>query len=394
VSKFLEIEPVITKKKLYLSMLFVPGVYLMILLSTILTITIGCGIIFILYFLINKLLGGIGFAIFGVYLLIALPSFGIFIGIISCLMAIISTLFKKKTFEPAIIINSNEHPKLHQLILSLSSQMSAKMPDSIILHMKSNFFVSNGKIRVFNGVAKGRILSISLPLLSIFTVNELRAILAHEFAHFTGRDLIFSRIVLPVYKGAATYLEYMTSIFKYQGYDIGIISLPMLLPNFLMKQYLKMFHKFNMQLSRIREHRADFIASSICGHESCSEALGKVVSYGNYFDPLIDEEMSEKIIHGFEFTNYFKHFREYLDKYSKYVEETYFEALIEDEDKYSTHPTLLKRMSSIPYIEEKYFDEEQSIELLSDFDGLEINMTQQYNYFIYNHLAGSSFMYE
>ncbi|WP_218780448.1 hypothetical protein [Bacillus sp. EAC] len=44
--------------------------------------------------------------------------------------------------------------------------------------------------------------------------------------------------------------------------------------------------------------------------------------------------------------------------------------------------------------EEKYFDEERSIELLSDFDGLEINMTQQYNYFIYNHLAGSSFMYE
>lgn len=387
-------EPQISKKKIFASLLFVPGVYLMIIVSTLLIVLIGCGLILFINYLINKFVGEMGFANLAIYLLAALPFFGILIGLISSVIAIVSTLFRTKHFEPAILINHSDHPKLHNLINELSKQMNTKMPDSIILHIKSNFFVSNGKIRVFNGVAKGRILSISLPLLNVLSINELRAILAHEFAHFTGRDLFYSRIVLPVYKGAATYLDYISSVFNYNGRHLGIISVPMILPNLLMKYYLRIFHKYNMSMSRDREYRADYIATLICGNEIVKEALCKIVSHGDVYDRLIDEHMSEKIVHGFEFENYFNHYREYIGDYTKYIDESLVEALKANEDEYHSHPSFLNRILNLPNVETKYDENEKSLELINHLGYIEVNMTKQYNYYLYQHLAGSSFMYE
>lgn len=387
-------EPQISKKKLFASLLFVPGVYVMIIFSTLLIVLIGYGLILLINYFMNRFIGELGFVNLAIYLLAALPFFGILIGLISCILAIISTLFKNKHFEPAILINPSDHPELHHLIYELSNQMNTKMPDSIILHIKSNFFVANGKIKVFNGVAKGRILSISLPLLNVLSINELRAVLAHEFAHFTGRDLFYSRIVIPVYKGAATYLDYISSVFNYNGSHLGIISVPMIVPNMLMKYYLTIFHKYNMSISRDREYRADYIATLICGNEIVKEALCKIVSHGEVYDRLIDEHMSEKIVHGFEFENYFHYYREYIGDYTKYIEESLVEALKENEEEYHSHPSLLKRILNLPSVETKYDEVEKSIDLINHLGYIEVNMTKQYNYYLYQHLAGSSFMYE
>jgi Zn-dependent protease with chaperone function len=375
-------EPNVSKKKIFASLLFVPGFYLMVLFTTGLIIFVGSGLIFIIHYFVGKFLGELGFAYFGLILLDALPFFGMIFGVVSCFIAIISMFFKNKQFEPAILINPHDHPKLRDLISELSGKMGSQMPDSIILHVKSNFFVSEGKVNVFNGIAKGRIISISYPLLHVLSVNELRAILAHELSHFTGRDLVFNRFVSPVYKGANKYLEYISSVFNYRSRRPVILSIPMILPNLLMKYYLRFFHKFNMKISREMEYRADYIASKVCGNENYKEALSKLISHGHVFNRLIDEQMTEKIVHGFQFENYFSYYREHIGSYKKQIEESLGKALSDNESEYATHPTLKNRIVNLPNVDTKYDNNEKALELINSFDYLEVNMTKHYNYYL------------
>ncbi|KQL32720.1 hypothetical protein AN960_22300 [Bacillus sp. FJAT-25509] len=381
----MECEPIVSKKKIFASLLFIPGFYLMVLFTTALIVFVGSGLIFIIHYFVGEFLGELGFAYFGLILIDALPFFGMIFGVVSCFIAIISMFFKNKQFEPAILINPHDHPKLRNLISELSEKMNTQMPDSIILHVKSNFFVSEGKIIVFNGIAKGRILAISYPLLHILSVNELRAIIAHELSHFTGRDLVFNRFVSPVYKGANKYLDYITSLFNHNGRRRPIfISIPMILPNLLMKYYLKIFHKFNMKISREMEYRADFIAAKMCGNENFKEALSKLISHGNVFNRLIDEQMTEKIVHGFQFENYFSYYRENVESYKKQIEESLGKALSNSEAEYATHPTLKNRIINLPNVDTKYDDNEKALELINSFDYLEVSMTKHYNYYLNN----------
>lgn len=373
--------PKISRIKLVFSLLFVPGVYLMILFSNVLTIVIGWLLIEFIKNLLAKLFVGIQFGIFGFYLLIGFVVSGMLFGLIGSFLAILSTIFNKKNEEPAILITINEHPKLYHLIVDLSEKMNTKIPDSIILHAKSSFFVTNRKIKVFNGIAKGRVLSISMPLLNVLTVNELRSILAHEFAHFTGRDKIYTKAVLPVYRVAINYFENIKSVFYYNGSNLGLISIPLIIPNKLMKCYLKSFQKLNMNISREREFRADYIATEICGYDTFKSALSKIVSYSEFCDDLIDRQIGEKLIAGYVYKNYFLDYRQNIEKYKKHTQKYFDKALLENS--YSSHPPFLKRIAKIPFIEEQYFDHDKSILLINELEGIEINLTQSYNNFIY-----------
>ena len=378
-------EPNVSKKKIFASLLFVPGFYLMVLITTGLIVFVGSALIFIIHYFVGKFLGELGFAYFGLILLDALPFFGMIFGVVSCFIAIISMFFKNKQFEPAILINPYDHPKLRELISELSGKMDSQMPDAIILHVKSKFFVSEGKINVFNGIAKGRILAISYPLLHVLTVNELRAIITHELSHFTGRDLVFNRFVSPVYKGANKYLDYITSLFNHNGRRRPIfISIPMILPKVLMVYYLRIFHKYNMKISREMEYRADYIASKMCGNEIFKEALSKLISHGNVFNRLIDEQMTEKIVHGFQFENYFSYYREYIETYNKQIEESLGKALSDREAEYASHPTLNNRIVNLPSVDAIYDNNEKALELINSFDYLEVSMTKHYNYYLNN----------
>ncbi|MDF5818220.1 M48 family metalloprotease [Pseudomonas aeruginosa] len=50
---------------------------------------------------------------------------------------------------------------------------------------------------------EGRSLYLSLPLLGLLDRAELSAVIAHELAHFAGRDAHYSLRFLPIYQGAA-----------------------------------------------------------------------------------------------------------------------------------------------------------------------------------------------
>ena len=53
-----------------------------------------------------------------------------------------------------------------------------------------------------DGKLKGRTMFLSLSLCRILSLDEMKAVLGHELAHYKGLDTRFSRRFYPIYRGA------------------------------------------------------------------------------------------------------------------------------------------------------------------------------------------------
>ena len=62
-------------------------------------------------------------------------------------------------------------------------------------------------MKTLDGVVEGRTLAIGMPLLKELSLQELKAVLAHEFSHFSGNDTLYSVFVAPVYKSLGSAIE-------------------------------------------------------------------------------------------------------------------------------------------------------------------------------------------
>lgn len=357
-----------------LALLFVPGVYIVLILSAALTVAIGAGLMAIIYYICAEWLHRIPVGI------LFLLGIGILIGIFAVLKGIIQSMWRKPRFEPAILIDINKEPSLNSFIKNLCDLMGTKLPNSIILHSEPTFFVQQGKLDVFNGKAKERVLAIGLPLLSSLTINELRAILSHEFAHFTGRDTLYSSFVLPVYVGTTTASEEMSAVIdsSTESDNAGWMSIPLILPNLALNLYLRLFHFIDMKISRSREKRADMIAALICGSHSFSSGLKKVVGVAGAFQTVSQSHIVDELKEGKAFINYYKVFRDTLPQLSDLVSKYEKNALSEPESIYDSHPTLNSRLGYIPKIAERYNDEALAINLLANLEQYEQTLTENY----------------
>lgn len=302
-------------------------------------------------------------------ILIGFFAFGALTCAYAVVKGIVATFTRQSRFEPGILINLSKERGLGHFIAPLCSAIGTRIPDSVILHSEPTFFVTQGKINVFNGVAKGRILALGAPMLGGLMKNELRAIVAHEFAHFSGGDLLYSSVVLPVYIGAATAgraleesLDNAESFFQ---------KLPMRFPLIILRGFYILFSLVDNHLSRAREERADAIATETCGSESCRFALMK--SYG--LDVTFYDDDAIKIVNeantNAQATNYYTAFRKALPRLVGIANAHYQTALQDQGNPYDAHPTLKRRLDAIRSVPEKYNDKESSVTLFANLEEYE-----------------------
>ncbi len=371
------VVPDAPKNLINLSLLFVPGVYIVLFLAAAVNVLIGLGLIYLVLFFANatnRLPVGILF----------LLAIGVLYGVYAVLKGLVRTVIRKPSFEPALSVDLSKEAKLKTFIESLCSMMGTGMPESVILHSGPAFFVQQGKLKVFNGTVKGRVLAISFPLLNELTVNELRAILAHEFAHFTGRDTVYSSFVLPVYSGTIESMKEMNAVMRgTSNSDSAIASLPLILPYKGLELYLLLFHKLNMKLSRIREQRADTIAALTCGSKSFSSSLSKVVSLSGVFEGASREHILSGIKENRVFVNYYATFqKDVLPNATDHVKACEKKALEQNEGEYDSHCSLRTRIEYVPNVPEKYSDEEKALTLLADPEDYGKTLTEGYTQYI------------
>lgn len=270
--------------------------------------------------------------------------------------------------ESGILLGKDEEPRLAALIMQVCNSLGVNPPRCLVLHTEPVMAVTERRCALINGESHGRTLIIGLPIIVGLTVNELRAVVAHELAHFSRRDTLYSALVMPAYSGLQKTAELLDKrIYHDSGvliFYLLIFKLSMLPASVLLRWYFRVFHRAEIRISRGMEYRADALATVACGSGSFASGLKKAVVLLKAFETY----KSELRLRGVAEVNgatIYRSFRERLPQLLKTADQTIAQELSREDCMTHSHPPLKQRLDRLPSARERYCDDNPSLELLN-----------------------------
>lgn len=326
------------KSRKALFYLFRPGLFLTQIISVILVIANSVIIIFSIYFAESFYVGRVH-----VYLITILGLGAAYIALRLCIKA----LTPIKNAEALVLgksLSKNAYPHIWQFVESIAERVGTNPPNTIIVGMDPNFFVTETKVTCLDCTIKGRSLYLSLPFCRTLTEDELAAIIGHEMGHFVGEDTIWSRKFYPIYRGAAETINTLYSPTS-ENSDNGLIELALLPAFYYTSFFLSSFEKIEKKFGRERELNADKIGVKITSPQTMAIGLLKAHIYP-YAWQLTQQEMHNALAEGKQIINISTFFSSICQSISK--------DFMKDEIGKShtfhptdTHPPLSMRLDSI-----------------------------------------------
>jgi Zn-dependent protease with chaperone function len=315
---------------LALSLIAIPASYISILLSVFVTI----GLSALLFFILSDL-GRVP-----VVLIVAAalaPVGGAWAAIKAVRVALRPPVFQ----QPAHILELSRRPVLHRLVSNVCAAVGTSLPSNVILTAHPTFYVTQSRVMTLDGAVKGRTLAIGMPLLKAMSASELSSVLAHEFAHFSGRDTLYSSVAAPVDQGLRTSVQVLASSRggSSTGVAVAFLQLPSL--HFLVA-CAQFFSSITMLISRRHELRADWIAARCFGKEAFCSALRKSIGISSDFPEAM------KTLTWGNAQALFSSYGALLEQAPGKLDQHTREALEEEESEYSSHPTLRTREGTLP----------------------------------------------
>lgn len=165
--------PSIPRWRLLVAVASVPGVYLVLALSAILSLGIAAAVVY----LAISLLSNAEQIPVKLMLVIALIAVGGIYGFFAVVVGVLKSLSCKPETEIAIALNAPDEPELWRFIGELCTEVGCALPDHVLVSAGPSFHVQQGAIEVPTGRLEGHLLTLGCPLLGSLTVSELRAVL-------------------------------------------------------------------------------------------------------------------------------------------------------------------------------------------------------------------------
>jgi Zn-dependent protease with chaperone function len=300
---------------------------------------------------------GIGIASIGVLILIFLLKF--------------ITKSHKIDRTNLVEIKSKDHPKIFDLVNSIVSEVGTKLPKKIYLSHDINaaVFYDSSFWSMFFPVRKN--LVIGMGLINSISSLELKAILSHEFGHFSQKSMKVGSYVYNVNQ------VIFNMIFENESYDRLIerwasfnryfsifVIIAVKIISGIQWILSKMYNVVNLSylsLSREMEFHADEIAANITGSKPLKDSLLRMnlseFAYNtvlNYYESKIPEKLrSANIYREQEFVmNYIAKDRKLPIENSLPIvslEEInqYNKSKLEIKDQWSSHPTVEQRLDKL-----------------------------------------------
>lgn len=164
-------------------------------------------------------------------------------------------------FEPfGVQVTPAEQPALWALVRELAEQVQTKAPDEIWLDGDVNASVTE-RTRLLGLIGGRRYLTIGTPLLTALTVEQLRAVLAHELGHYSESH---TKLLALNYRGRSTVIRTIGQLRKGN------------LVRWILIQYAKLYFLVESAVSRQQELEADQASARIAGRTAAQTALREV----------------------------------------------------------------------------------------------------------------------
>ncbi len=199
-------------------------------------------------------------------------------------------------------VPAGSQPLLEDEVRRAAEAVGAAPPDQVVACLVPSVFVTALNVACLDGVVGGRTLCLSIPLARILTVDELRALLAHEFAHFSSGQEGYTLSVAPFYMGAARAID------RLGRESHGIRTAAVVPPRDVLAFFLDGMGE-GTDPGIAREFEADQRAAAACGGAALASALVKAHAFGPAWHTVV-EAMVEAVSVGTQYVNAGQLFRD------------------------------------------------------------------------------------
>lgn len=263
-------------------------------------------LVYLLLFIFTTALA-VGCVVGGVALIIAKPmilTFMLGAGLagmgVMIFYFIIKFLFKKHINDRSGLteIRRTDEPELFKMIDQIVKEAGTNPPKKVYLSYEVNasVFYDSSFWSMFLPIQKN--LTIGMALINTTTTQELKAILSHEFGHFSQRSMKVgsyvynvNQIIFNLVNDDESYRESVESFAKISGYFSFFASLAFFFIRQIQWVLVKMYNFVNlrhMALSREMEFHADEVAAHISGSLPLEESLLRLDLAENSYERVID----------------------------------------------------------------------------------------------------------
>jgi heat shock protein HtpX len=174
-----------------------------------------------------------------------------------------------KFTPPGLLIDHTTQPRLFAELENIADSLNEPMPSEVYLIGDVNAWVADrGGLM---GFGSRRVMGLGLPLLSILTISQFRAVLAHEFAHYYGGDTSLGPWVYKTQTAIVRIFQNIGSVGQLAR--IAILGVMYLVVTTLMKWYFILFLRASKLVSRQQEYRADELACLVAGRQPLVDGL-------------------------------------------------------------------------------------------------------------------------
>lgn len=180
-----------------------------------------------------------------------------------------------KFVAPGPEIRREEQPELFGLIGEVARKTGQAEPKHVYATLEVNAWVTErGGIM---GLGSRRVMGLGLPLLEALTVDEFRAVLAHEFGHYLGGD---TKLGPWIYKTRSAIGRSLARLD-----EDSWIRMPFVM-------YAKMFLRVTSAVSRQEEFAADAVAARVASAGALASGLKKLGGAAAAFDAYWRQEVA------------------------------------------------------------------------------------------------------
>lgn len=287
------------------------------------------------------------------------------VGAFAILRAIVPR--RDRFVPPGPELRETDQPRLFATIREVASATGQAMPREVYLVPEVNAWVMQRGGAM--GVGSQRVMGLGLPLVEAVTVDELRAIVAHEFGHYHGGDTALGPWV---YRTRAAIGRTLQNLARHSS----VLMKPF-------QWYGAGFLRITHAISRRQEYAADALAAHTVGAAPLASGLRTLHAIGGAFVPYWMTEVAPILERGFRppivsgFTRFLAAPEVAADVASGLERELASGA----SDPYDTHPSLRDRLAALgvvggqlePRVPTGQGDA-RAITLLADVDRLEAEL--------------------
>ena len=252
----------------------------------------------------------------GIMLIVALPKLFTLIAGLGLVAVGISVIFFLIKFIFAVSKNENpyrleitpqEQPGLFAFIKTLSNETKTRFPKKIFISPDVNacvFYNSSFWSMIFP-VRKN--LEIGLGLVNSINISELKAVIAHEFGHFSQRSMKLgsftynvNRIIYNMLYENNSYNGFLNAWGRLHGILSFFANITVKIAQgiqYILREMYGVINKSYMALSREMEFHADAVAASVAGGNNVISGLSRIELASSCYNTTLgkaDEWLREK----------------------------------------------------------------------------------------------------